>query len=44
MHDVVVDSICAGQVSTIALTAMALSFPMIFIIAMSEGIARAFRH
>jgi Na+-driven multidrug efflux pump len=37
----VVDSIYAGQVSTTALAAMALSFPVFFvIIAVSEGIAR----
>ncbi|MEM9479010.1 MAG: MATE family efflux transporter [Verrucomicrobiota bacterium] len=37
----VVDSFYAGQVSTTALAAMALSFPVFFIIiAMSEGIAR----
>ncbi len=37
----VVDSFYAGQISTVALAAMALSFPVFFIIiAISEGIAR----
>ena len=37
----VVDSFYAGQVSTAALAAMALSFPVFFmILALSEGVAR----